>query len=422
MTAPERESASDRATRVAWRVTGFLAVAGALNYADRAATSVVFPPLQADLHLSNVALGLLGATFLWSYAVCSPFAGALADRLPRDRLVIWSLALWSFVTALTGVATGLVMLLILRVALGMAESLFLPSAIALLSDHHGTATRGKAMSTLSVGLSVGMIAGGASAGYLAQQYGWRSGFLVLGVVGAGIALVARRYLTPGQPRARTVAPSRPSVRVSLRYLARVPTFHLLLTKTMLAGIGTWIFYNWMPLYFHEAFGLGLGAAGFAGTFMLSIWSMAGMAAGGWLSDRFAVRDPRHRVLFLALSYFAATPFLLVFLGKPSLTAVSVALAMFSVLRGLGAANENPALCDVVPPQFRSTAVGFMNCLATAAGGAGVAVTGLLKGRFGLGMVFAGVSAAIFCAGFALLLGYFFCMRRDVEKARAYAES
>lgn len=398
----------------------FLAVAGALNYGDRAALSSVFSPLQADLKLSDTALGLLGAVFLWSYALCSPLAGVLADRLSRGALVAWSLGLWSLVTALTGFVNGFVLLLGLRAALGVVESLFLPSAIGLLGDHHGPATRGRAMSALSIGLNVGMIAGGGAAGYLAQHFGWRSGFLVLGLLGVVFALAAPRFLGEEPGRRSPAAPGGPALGVSLRYLMRIPTFHLLLLKTMLAGIGSWIFFNWMPLYFHEAFGLGLGAAGFAGTLMLSLWSTLGTAAGGWLSDRLAARDPRRRLLLLAGSYFAATPFLLVFLGRPGLTTVSAALAGFSLLRGIGISNENPSLCDVVPPQFRSTAVGFMNCLATAAGGAGVAITGLLKGQFGLGVVFAGVSVTIFFAGLALLLGYFFFMRRDVERALACA--
>jgi MFS family permease len=205
----------------------------------------------------------------------------------------------------------------------------------------------------------------------------------------------------------------------LRYLARVPTFHLLLFKTAVANIGTWMFFNWLPLYFHETFHLGLGAAGFAGTFTLSFAAMAGTGLGGWLSDRLAVRDPRRRLLLLSLSYFAATPFLLVFLGQPGFVVVNVALAAFSVLRGIGQANENPSLCEVVPPQFRSTAVGFMNLFATAAGGGGVLLAGVLKRDIGLSTIFAGVSIAIFSAAVALLIGYHVFMRRDVERAQAH---
>lgn len=412
------------ANRTAWRVTAFLGLAAALNYGDRAAISSVFPPLQADLGIDNVSLGLVGAAFLWSYGLCSPLAGVLADRFSRNTLVVLSLLLWSIVTAFTGFANGLVMLVALRIALGLAESLFLPSAIALLGDHHGGATRGTAMSALSVGLSLGMIAGGTTAGYLAEHFGWRSGFWMLGGLGIILALASNRYLKSTAPKthATTGKPAKPraALGASLRYLAQVPTYHLLLFKTAVANIGTWMFFNWLPLYFHESFHLSLGAAGFAGTFILSFAAMAGTAAGGWLSDRLAARDPRYRLLLLSLSYFAATPFLLIFLGQPSFLMVNLALAAFSVLRGLGQANENPSLCEVVPPQFRSTAVGFMNLFATSAGGGGVMIAGLLKGSSGLSPIFASVSIAIFSAAVALLIGFLLFMRRDIECAQNHS--
>ena len=261
--------------------------------------------------------------------------------------------------------------------------------------------------------------GGTSVGSLAEHYGWRSGFCILGLLGIGLAFLSSLFLTDG-PTKPVAKADRLSFAVALRYLARVPTYYLLMGKTMLAGIGTWIFFSWMPLYFHDTFGLGLAAAAFAGTFTFSAAGMLGTAVGGWLSDRVASRDSRHRMLLLAVSYFASTPFLLTFLFHPSLTLVTAAIVAYSILRGLGAANENPCLCEVVPPQFRSTAVGIMNCMATAAGGGGVLVAGILKKDFGLAMVFGGVSVVIFLAGAAMLTGYYVFMRRDIGRAQVYA--
>ena len=104
-----------------WRVTVFLALAAALNYADRSAMSAVLTSVRTEFGVSDVSLGLLGSLFLWSYAVCSPLAGSLADRHSRTRLVVWSLMAWSAVTALMGLANGFTMLLVLRFTLGVAE-------------------------------------------------------------------------------------------------------------------------------------------------------------------------------------------------------------------------------------------------------------------------------------------------------------
>jgi MFS family permease len=280
------------------------------------------------------------------------------------------------------------------------------------------------MSLHSVGLNFGVVLGGTFAGYLAEHFGWRSGFWVLGIGGVLLALLARPMLArpPGEEhvRAASVPRSLPpvGVREALAYLMRVPSFHVLLAKAMLAGVGVWVFLNWLPLYFREAFNMTLGAAGFAGTFMLQISTVLGIALGGWISDRAAVKDARQRMLVQGLSYLAAAPFLLLFLLRPGFTTVTIAVSAFSLFRGLGQANENPILCEVIPAQYRSTAIGLMNTCATAAGGVGVLLAGVLKGAFGLDAIFAGISLLFVIAGGALLAAYRRWAGADIARANA----
>lgn len=393
-----------------------LAVAAALNYADRAAISSVLAPLRQDLNLGDVALGSIGSVFLWSYSIASPISGVLADRYSRSRLVAFSLAAWSLVTVGTGFSSGLAMLLATRVLLGVFESAYLPAATALLASHHDASTRGTAMGIHSVGLNFGVVAGGTFAGYLAEHFGWRSGFWVLGAAGLVVAVAAARVLRDEAPPPGTAAPARVPLGIGLRRLARIPSYLILLGKAMLAGIGIWIFLNWLPLYFRDEFAMNLGAAGFAGTFMLQISTVIGIGAGGWLSDRFATRALRNRMLYQSISYLAAAPFLLLFVGRPGFAAVALAVSMFSLFRGMGQANENPTLCEVVPPELRSTAIGIMNTCATAAGGAGVLLAGAMKSSLGLATVFAAVSSLFVVAGLLLLAGYCVYMPRDLARA------
>jgi predicted MFS family arabinose efflux permease len=401
-----------------WRLVLLLACAAALNYADRAAYSSVLLPLRQELGLSDATLGLLGSLFLWSYALASPLAGVLADRFSRRTLVLVSLTAWSVVTAATGLADGVMTFALLRLALGVAESLYLPAAIALIADHHDTSTRGRALSIHSVGLNCGVVLGGAFAGYSAQHFGWRTGFLVLGLAGVVLALAARSRIADAAVPAGAPAVARPSAAAALRYLSRVPSFYVLLLKTMLAGFAIWIFLNWLPLYFNEAFRMSLGAAGFAGTFMLQISTMLGIAGGGWVSDRVARRNPRSRMLVMAVSYFCAAPFLLLFLTRPGFGLVVLAVSGFSFLRGLGEASEKPCLCDVVPAFYRSTALGLMNTLATGAGGLGVLLAGLLKRDWGLESVFAASAGVFVIAGTCLFIGYRWFLPRDIARATA----
>jgi sugar phosphate permease len=134
---------------------------------------------------------------------------------------------------------------------------------------------------------------------------------------------------------------------------------VLLVKAMLAGIGIWIFLTWLPLYFRDEFGMNLAAAGFAGTFMLQISTVVGIGTGGWLSDCFATRELRNRMLFQAPRTWRPHPPSAVH-GPAGTRTVAVAVSLFSLLRGMGQSNENPTLCDVVPAELRSTAIGIMN--------------------------------------------------------------
>ncbi|MEN6604519.1 MAG: MFS transporter, partial [Bryobacteraceae bacterium] len=159
--------------RYKWELVVFLCVVAMVNYADRTAISAVFPLLGAELGMSDVALAALGSFFLWSYAAGSPFAGVLADRFSRSRLVVLSLTAWSLVTIWTGFAHSATELLVTRIMLGVTECAYLPAALALMADHHDTDTRATAMGLHLAGLNFGLIAGGTLAGYLGDHLGWR---------------------------------------------------------------------------------------------------------------------------------------------------------------------------------------------------------------------------------------------------------
>ena len=157
-----------------WLVVALLFLVGVINYADRTSITALYTLLKTDLGFSDVGIGALGSLFLWSYALASPFAGHLGDRINRGSVVIWSLAGWSLVMILTGLTTTRGQLLAMRAVLGLVESLYLPAALALVAEYHDFATRAKAQSMLSVGQYLGMVAGGTLAGFLGEQQGWRS--------------------------------------------------------------------------------------------------------------------------------------------------------------------------------------------------------------------------------------------------------
>jgi predicted MFS family arabinose efflux permease len=404
-----------------WLLAGFLGLGAALNYADRAAMSAVLAAVRTEFGLSDVALGLLGSVFLWSYAIASPLAGRLADRRARRGLVLWSIALWSLVTALIGAASNFSSLVALRFLLGLAESLFLPAAVALVAEAHGASTRARAMSFITIGVNAGMVLGGGFTGTMAEHYGWRSGFWALGLAGIVLALLGRGFVR-GPTTTMPQATDAPSFWAAVRFLASVRSYRVLLLESLLSGFGMWMFFGWMPLYLRETYNMSLGMAGFAGTFVLQGAVMLGIFVGGWLSDRVSADAPHRRMLLYGVFYLLAAPFLLVFLGRPGFPLLAAGIAAFSFLRGLGQANDNPTQCEIVPQQFRATGLGVMNAISTAAGGSGVLLAGFLKSHVGLAAVFAGVAGVFAIAGVALVTGYRFWLRADIARAQQLENS
>jgi MFS family permease len=203
-----------------------------------------------------------------------------------------------------GASRGFNMLLVLRFCLGVAECLFLPAAIALIAEYHGPATRARAMSFISIGVNAGLVLGGTFAGFLADRFGWRFGFWVLGLAGVALALLAKPLLL-SQPAAAEALPDvsatgavsgavppveRSSFFEAMRYLVRVPSYYALLFESMLSGMGLWIFFSWLPLYFkdtlqHEPCGRGLRRDVHAADFR-NPWNHRGrMALGSHLRER-----------------------------------------------------------------------------------------------------------------------------------------
>ena len=117
-------------------LVAFMWVAYFLNYCDRQAVFSMTGSLKTDLKMTDTQLGLVGAIFLWVYAFGCPIAGQIGDRLSKRLLVVLSLVIWSLVTVATGFAGTAVMMLGLRAAMGISESLFMPTAVALTANAH----------------------------------------------------------------------------------------------------------------------------------------------------------------------------------------------------------------------------------------------------------------------------------------------
>ena len=170
-------------TRLRWVALSVFVVASCLNYLDRQILATLAPLISAEFHLSNEDYGYVLAAFSIVYTVAAPVAGWFIDRAGLNRGISFSVALWSLAGMLTGAVSSLTGLLFTRSALGLAESGGVPATGKALRLYLLPRERAFGNAISQLGLSVGaMIAPFAATG-LAMRYGWRSAFVITGLVG-----------------------------------------------------------------------------------------------------------------------------------------------------------------------------------------------------------------------------------------------
>ena len=183
-----------------WIVVALLWVVALLNYMDRQMLSTMREYIAMDIaQLQQAeAFGVLMAIFLWIYAIVSPFAGTVADRLSRKWLIVGSLAVWSAVTLLMGYCTTFSQLKWLRGLMGVSEALYIPSSLSLIADYHTGKSRSLAVGIHMTGLYLGQALGGFGAN-LAAALTWQQTFHWFGIIGIVYAVILIFCLKEARP-------------------------------------------------------------------------------------------------------------------------------------------------------------------------------------------------------------------------------
>lgn len=391
-----------------WWVVGMLWFVCFFNYADRQSIFSVFPLLESELRLNDIALGFAGASFMWVYALAGPFAGWLGDRFSRKRLILGALVFWSMVTAGTALAHNLWQLTLCRALGGLGEAFYFPASMSLISDYHAGATRSRAMALHQSSVYAGTIGGGAWAGWLAEHYGWRPMFACFGVLGIALAAVLWQLLrepergaVEGPPNAPPARDARALPAVILDLLA-----NRLVVMLILAFIGAnfvaMVFLTWMPTYLHRTFGMNLAISGLNATAWLQSASVIGVLSGGVLADRLARRYTGARTLTQAIGLACGVPFLFLTGRTLSVPVLVAAMAFFGYFKGLYDANIFASLYDVVGVEVRAAAAGLLNSLGWLGAGFAPVLVATGARRFGMSACLSATSAIYLCCAILLV--------------------
>lgn len=356
-----------------WVVVGLLWVVALLNYMDRQMLSTMRPSIMTDITelQSATNFGRLMAIFLWIYAFVSPFAGMVADRLNKSRLIIGSLFVWSAVTLSMGYAKTFDQLYWLRAVMGVSEALYIPVGLSLIADYHSNNTRSLAIGIHMTGLYVGQALGGFGA-TIAGKFSWQAAFHAFGIIGIVYSLVLILFLRDKkQPPEEEAAERMPSLRPSpfkgLRILFGNPAFWVLLLYFAVPSVPGWGIKNWLPTLFSENLQIGMSEAGPLSTITIAASSLIGVLFGGVLSDRWVQKNVRGRIYTSAIGLSLTIPALLLIGYGHSLFNVISAAFLFGFGFGMFDANNMPILCQFIPAKYRATGYGVLNMSGVLAG-------------------------------------------------------
>jgi MFS family permease len=173
-----------------------------INYIDRSNLSIAAPLIKGELGLSDWQLGTLLAAFFWTYGFMQIPAGWLVDRFDVKWVFAAGFFLWSTATAVTGILHGFAALIVIRIILGVGESVAFPSYCKILGTHFTEGRRGFANAAIMAGLGLGPAIGILVGGNVVGRFGWRPFFLVLGL-GALLWLIPWISWMPRRTRTAT---------------------------------------------------------------------------------------------------------------------------------------------------------------------------------------------------------------------------
>lgn len=364
-----------------WYVLLILTGVYVFNFVDRQIVVILQEPIKTELGLADWQLGLMsGFVFAIFYVTLGIPIARLADTKNRKNIIAVCLTIWSAMTAVTGQVQNFTQMLLARMGVGIGEAGGSPPAHSIISDYFSPQKRATALSVYSAGLYIGLILGYLLGGWIAQKYGWRMAFYVLGI--PGILYAVLLYFTVKEPprgyseNTTTVSDSQ-SVWEVLKFLRSRKSF---LYIAFACGLHSFVGYgtsNWMPSFLIRIHGMEIADVGFTLAIVIGFFGAVGTFLGGFLCDLLGKRDRRWYMWLPALSIFLAIPFgLFTFFSNDT----NLALAVYVIPNILFAIYLGPAIAithGIVSPKMRAMASAILFFILNLIG-------------LGLGPFFAGI--------------------------------
>lgn len=371
-----------------------LGVAVFLNYVDRGAIGIAAPLMTADLRLDPEAFGLVLSAFFWVYAPVQLVVGWLCDRFSVYRLMAAGVLVWAVATFATGFVAGFTSLMVLRVLLGVGETIAFPGASKIITRHVPPERRGMANAALSLGIALGPAAGTLAGGLILASFGWRAIFMTFGVA-------TLLWLAPWFRATRKLERSEAPVQ------RRVPVGALIgkwpLWSMAIAHIASnYVFYfllGWLPLFLVNSRGLSIREMTFLATLGYAAQAVAALGFG-MLSDSWTKAGRNEatirRWMMILGQLVAGLAVLGVAFARGPLE-LGILLCLAGIATGALSLNTYALAQMFAGPRAAGTWVGIQNAIGNTSGIFGPIITGIIVKHMGYTTAFA-VTAAVGIAG------------------------
>lgn len=377
-----------------WIVVGLLWFVALLNYLDRQMLSTMKPAIMLDIpELAKAEnFGLLMAVFLWIYALMSPVSGIIADRINRKKMIVCSLFIWSGVTMTMGYATTFNQIYVLRAIMGFSEAFYIPAALSLIADYHQENTRSFAIGIHTTGIYLGQALGGFGT-TISNKFSWQFTFHSVGLIGIIYSFLLifiikeKKTYTFDASQKLTIGMELKQMFRGLSILFGNISFWVLLFYFSAPSLPGWAAKNWLPTLFSEKLHLDMSIAGPIATVSIAMSSFVGVLLGGFVSDRWVIRNLKGRIYTSTIGLALTIPALFL-LGKcESIEAIIAGGMLFGLGFGIFDTNNMPILCQFVSPRYRATGYGIMNFVGISAGAVITEFLGKAADKGGMEQIF-----------------------------------
>jgi MFS family permease len=351
--------------------------------------------MKTELGLSATTFGIAVSAFFWVYAPVQLLVGWLCDRFSVYRLMAGGIVLWAASTLLTGFVGGFASLLVLRIMLGIGESIAFPGSSKIIARHIPAEGRGMANAAVAAGIALGPAIGTLTGGLIVASLGWRPMFVIFGVA-------TLLWLWPWRQVVRTLPTTGHYDGGGSVPVRSVIGKWALWSMAIGHCAGNYCFYfllAWLPLYLVQERGFsipqmtGLATLGYAVQAVCALsygkfsdwWTRSGRSEALCRRWMMVASQALAAAAILGLAYADSAVDFAILLSLAGAATASLSLNLYAIAQMFAG------------PRASGTWVGVQNALGNLSGIFGPIITGVLVDSAGYGSAFV-LTAAVAALG------------------------